>query len=498
MDLWTFQRYKRPRLCVDAITHSPSSRLVSLELGPHIYHLAFDDADAAEQIAIELGTLSDCNSPLWTTLLGSSPGSSWFILGVFLDNHSLISETQDHAAECIESQQLRIQYDVDCTSSAALDSVPPDARPKVSDFAQAKHQQLTRILAAGTSFLRDADPFDAGVEPNFFLALLTVEFEYLRRSSPLTLSAVASLLRRLAGETIDQAAPEMADGVADASGLYDERDLEAHLWLVGRCLALSVSEGATRFPVAPIPTSSLCCGIEFMRRVELLTRATLALWGPTRYVRSFLELKDPASPLIAGPYIEQYHVTRRFVEIVAPLLSKRLAGGLRQMMFRYFSEEVGHEALESTTCEALGVSERALGMALPLPLHFAFVDSLTILAEIDPIASFAAVMVIEGVFGEPPKMSLRLASVLRANPSFRDMPQVHDELNETLNHNSIARDAFEQVSAVSEARQLAAIRRVLFLLELNHRAWDGISDFYGTQKKLCLQGRFGRPLSPQT
>jgi hypothetical protein len=234
-----------------------------------------------------------------------------------------------------------------------------------------------------------------------------------------------------------------------------------------------------------------------MRQTELMTRDALRLWGPNPYVTALHELEDANAPIIAGPYIEQYHVTRRFVEIVCPLLSKRLAPPLRAMMFRYFSEEVGHEALESTTCAALGVSERALQLMLPLPLHFAFVDALTVVAETDPIASLASIMVIEGVFGEPPRLSLRLAAVGRMNPSFPETAQQHEDLNETLNHNSIARDAFEHISAVSPGRQARAMQRVLFLLELNHRAWSGITGFYGEQKVLSLQGRLGQPLDPR-
>lgn len=143
------------------------------------------------------------------------------------------------------------------------------------------------------------------------------------------------------------------------------------------------------------------------------------------------------------------------------------------------------------------MTRRALDLALPLPLHFAFVDALTVVAELDPITSFAAIMAIEGVFGEPPRMSLRLASVGKANPVFRQVSQEHDELNDTLNHNSIARDCFEHISAVSSARQRAAMHRILFLLELNHRAWDGIAQFYGGQKVLSLQGQYGELMSPQ-
>ncbi len=347
------------------------------------------------------------------------------------------------------------------------------------------------------SFDAFGDPFDAAVQPNFFLGLLAVEFEYFRRFSPITLAAVDAMLGRIAGERDGRFDLVAKTALSEACGLYDLHDLKSHLWLVGFCVVSSTAEDAGRFPTAKLPSVSLTSGLEFMRQTEILTRETLANWQENAYVTALDALNDQYAPLVAGPFIEQYHVTRRFVEIVAPLLSRRLSAPLRAMMFRYFGEEVGHEELESTTCEALGVSPRALEQTVPLPLHFAFVDALTLVADADPIASFAAIMVIEGVFGEPPKMSLRLAAVARTNPAFREIAGDHDELNETLNHNSISRDAFEHIVAVSPATQLRVMRRILFLLEVNHRAWKGIVDFYGPQNELSLLGSFGRRLAPQ-
>jgi hypothetical protein len=233
-----------------------------------------------------------------------------------------------------------------------------------------------------------------------------------------------------------------------------------------------------------------------MRQTEVLTRDTLDSWGENPYVTAINRLDGAYSPLVAGPFIEQYHVTSRFVEIITPLLSMRLAKPLRAMMFRYYSEEYGHEALESTTCEALGVAPAMLEKIVPLPLHFAFVDTLTLLADLDPVSSFTAIMVIEGIFGEPPKMSLRLAAAARENAAFREVSGDHEELNETLNHNSISRDMFEHVSALGVERQAIAMRRILFLLELNQRAWGGIADFYGQQDQLWLHGPYGQRLAP--
>jgi hypothetical protein len=490
VDLWTFRRYRQPRLCVDAIEHDEPSRIVTLRAGTQCYRLAFDDPGGAAQTAAELATLRNARAPLWTTLRLSPPDSAWSVLGNFLDTHSLIAEAENDAAQRLAVQRERIDVCIHGTVAAVLQGLPPARRASVAVHALAIQQWLNQGVTAESTTTADTNPFDAAAQPNFYLGLVAIEIDYLRAASPLTLEAVATLLAFVAGREGGGGSDELAE----ACGLDDERDLAAHLWLIANCLVLSTSDEAARFPLPPLPEFSLSSGLEFMRRTELLTRETLSLWGPNCYVRRLEDLGNADSPLIAGPFIEQYHVTRRFLEIIAPLLSKRLSGPLRSMMFRYFAEESGHEALEGTTCEALGVSEIALNTALPLPLHFAFVDCLTLVARLDPIASFAAIMVIEGIFGEPPRMSLRLAAVGRGNPRLREVSGEHDALNETLNHNSIPRDAFEHISAISPGRQVSAMHRILFLLELNHRAWDGIATFYGGQETLSLQGPLGSPL----
>ena len=497
MDLWTFHQFKQPCLCIDEIDQDEASAVLKLKSGPHTYRLAFDDFEAAAQIGTQLSTLRHSDAPLWSTLRESPEDSSWYTLANFLDTHSLIREASDGAAESLRAQARIVEDCIAATANAILKRMNGDARAIASSHALSLRRKLRHVASTGGSFLDDGDPFDAVAQPNFFLALVAVECEYFRRFSPPTLAAASSLLGRIADENDGVLDLSVGASLSGASGLYDLHDLEAHLWLVGNCMILSASDDAARFDTSGFPDLALSSGLEFMRQTEILTRDTLVNWGENPYVTALDALGDAYSPLVAGPFIEQYHVTRRFVEIVAPLLSRRLSAALRGMMFRYFSEEVGHEALESTTCEALGVSPAALARAIPLPLHFAFVDALTVVADADPISSFAAIMVIEGIFGEPPKMSLRLAAVARKNPAFREISGDHDELNETLNHNSISRDAFENISAVNPAVQIRVMRRILFLLELNHRAWHGIAEFYGKQDELWLPGSFGTKLAPK-
>jgi hypothetical protein len=490
VDLWTIDRYRRPYLCVDHVEIDASGPAIALRQGDHAYWLAIDSAPAATQVAADLWTLRDPDARLWRELRAAEADDPWRHVLSFLDSRALIAEGHDEAASTIGRRRAEVERCIAATAAAVLDRAPPDQRGRLAELARrlrglAEH----RLVGQPPPF----DAFDGRIEPNFYAALVVLELDYFALSAPLTLRASAALLGRLAGAPVGSLPDD--DATNEQLALYDLKDLESHLWLIGSAVGAAVGDAARRLPTPPIPQRPLSCGLEFMRQMELLTRCALRGWSDNDYVVALDGLGDADAPLIAGPFIEQYHVTRRFVEIIAPLLKKRLSQPLRQMMFQYFGEEVGHEALESTTCEALGVSQRALDRAVPLPLHFAFVDVLTLLAELDPFASFCSIMAIEGVFGEPPRMSLRLAAVARTNPAFQQVAGDHDELNGDLNHNSIARDAFEHIVAAPPETQRRVMGRILFLLELNHRAWNDIAAFYGVQETLRLPGPLGASLS---
>ncbi|MGZ6006153.1 MAG: hypothetical protein ACXWKS_01705, partial [Rhizomicrobium sp.] len=104
MQLWTFHRYRRPQLCLDAIEHAHDSRTVTLYCGTQAYRFSFDDADAAAQTAGEIAKLRDAGSPLWEAVRASEPGSAWHSLATFLDTRSLIRETLDEAATSLAGQ----------------------------------------------------------------------------------------------------------------------------------------------------------------------------------------------------------------------------------------------------------------------------------------------------------------------------------------------------------------------------------------------------------
>ena len=101
MQLWTFRRYHRPQLCVDAIEHAHGSKTVTLHSGSQCYRFALDDADGAGLLVTELAKLRDAGSPLWETVKASEPESSWHAIATFLDTRSLIRETRDESGDAL-------------------------------------------------------------------------------------------------------------------------------------------------------------------------------------------------------------------------------------------------------------------------------------------------------------------------------------------------------------------------------------------------------------
>jgi hypothetical protein len=498
MDLWTFRRFQEPFLAVDSVDYEPGTHHIYLKTGQHSYCLYVDQPDTALSIAAQLSCLRDKTSPLWQEINSADEASPWVSLCTFFDTHSLVSEGHHNAEVETALQAKRIWECALSTTNATFKDLSKEQWNTITHNAKLVLHDLDTNFETQKSLALLEDPFDINQCPNFYLALIKFEIDYLRRASPLTLTAFKWLLEYVIER--DQVKNYMPDitSMQEAVGLYDESDLASHLSLLANCLLRSIDDSARRLKTAKVDELKVTNGLDFMRQIEVITRDTLDLWGENKYISSINRQGGPSHPLTTGPFIEQYHVTRRFLEIIAPQLHTRFSPRLRQMFFQYYSEESGHEALESTTCESLGVSLETLSKIKPLPLHYAFVDMLTWLALNDPISSFASIMAIEGVYGEPPKMSMRLASAAEDKTSFNEVIKVHDDLNENLNHNSISRDLFEQIKSVNIKQQQQTIRRILFLIELNHRAWTDIEKFYGSQESLRVNGLYNTLLNPQT
>jgi Iron-containing redox enzyme len=477
MEAWSFHRYLRPRLNIESLKREGENNVLTMVSGGDKYRIAFDDAASCDEFQRDLTALRDPEAEQWVAVRNSCPRSGWRALADFLDARSLIEDMGAQPDALLSKQQTDFEDRVRLCVGLV------QARTRSTEVARQQSfvNAILGDLVNGVDLYSD-DTFDIAIEPNFYVTLIRMELSYLRANAPPTFAAAMEVLTRLA--SVSRIGCQDEGGSFDdiGVGLFDMTDFNTHLDLVGHCLVGATADDADRFPVPRTEGTAPVSGLEFIRQAERITRAALEMWGSNRYVSALASVLDPSEPLAKGCFVEEYHVTRRFVEIIAPALHKRLSAPLRALMFRYYSEEVGHEAFERKTCEALGIDAESLDLSAPLPLSSGFVDCLTQLSEKSPLAFLASIMVTEGMLGDPSVVAERLSEVGRGNEGFREVSRVHDTLNQDLNHASIARLALECVGAVRKHAQGHALRRLMFILELNQRTWNQIADFYGSQK----------------
>jgi hypothetical protein len=238
--------------------------------------------------------------------------------------------------------------------------------------------------------------------------------------------------------------------------------------------------------------SEPCSGLALAARAERLLLSALDQLGSNAYASAALASHE-ITPLVKGLYIEQYHVTDRFVEILGPLLSRRLKRNLRARLFQYFQEEYGHEAFELATCVALGMNEAEVRVSVPLPLTALYIDAYTVLAHRLPTAFFTSIMVTEGLRDQHSPVHEHIAALVESALHAGDIVAKHGETNDELNHPSLSRLFLADVPHVSAAEQRYSLEAALFMLEVNMRQLESVAFFYGDQTQLQFHGlRDGR------
>jgi len=312
---------------------------------------------------------------------------------------------------------------------------------------------------------------------------------------PVALCASRLLLSEIAGLNRDSQDVWRERIAADMGWLYSERDFDAHLTLVAHCIVRSADADAARFRSPPWQRSAPAPGLEFMRKAELLTRTVLRTGSPPIRRRGD-GLRDIGSPLVKGCYIEQYrsrNATSRSSRRCCTSACRPLADAHVRLFFgRARARRIRTRNLRS----ARHGQERAR------PRHSAAASSSLYRRShrdfrIGPRCVFATIMVTEGMLGDQSAVSDMLEKIGRGHRDFQNVSRRHDQLNEELHHTAIARHAFEHIAVVGAERQRHALDWLLFLLELNHRLWNGLADFYGPQSELRMHGFLGRPWLPQ-
>lgn len=495
MEAWSIQKYEQPYLDIRAVRLDAENGELIVEASGGEYVIE-REGGTSEDTAGRLRTLRSPGAALWQEVLQGGGPSEWVELLQQMDYLGLLRDaSKSGRAEAAPPEELRaIERAVDAAAAWVLTSVPDTARASLREGLGRMLGHVGGLLGelASSSAFGAAPPGSLGEAAplvtvlaldNFYLQVAMIQAMYERRSAPASLVAGYLLLLDVAAK-LDIPAPDGGRDFARRAqgeltgGIYALRDIRIHLDCLATFLVRSTDQGAARFCRTARRPAGRRSGTDFILEVEQVVAEVSAGIGTPRYLAA-VSAPDAPRALAQGCYLQEYQVTSRFVEIMTPMMAKRLAPRLRARMFKYYAEEVGHEAFEYESCRRLGLSETQIAESEPLPLHAAYIDAFTHLAEVDPIGYFVSLFITEGLLGVTPPLDKPLRQLTGEEERFDDGAGRHAALNEEYNHTSLSRLFMADIASVSEEAQSAAMSYMLLLLELNYRAWDDLLVRYG-------------------
>lgn len=500
MEKWVIDRYEAPYLVFDDVFLDPESQGPVILLKGQYFDVDGVQEGRAREVVETLASLRKPDSARWGSVRADSVAPvPWRDVLEQLDNLAMIKDAAPVPDSGVEDLERDVERAVTAVGTmvgpagaAPLTGVLSEVRRHLEWLVEDLVVEVCPELAGERAVPRAPDPL---LQPNFFVATLGLQARYWRQSAPLALLAVDELVRRLgSGGTGEVGHPpaRFARMVAEiGTTMYDARDLRAQLKSAAVLLWRATTQGAATICSLPEVERAPVSGINFLVEAEQVTSDALEKLGPTRFVEELSAAVGARRRRLAiGCYVEEYHVTCRFVEMITPMMAKRLSSDLRRRMFRYFGEEVGHESFELATCRSLGVDAEALTASLPLPLRTAFVDTFTAIAAHDPVGYLISIFVTEGMLGDKSPLGELLDDVENAAKDFKKVHVKHEALNIELNHSSLSRLMMRELTRISVHAQERALRSLLYLIELNHRGWDEVCEFYGDPKSATHHGWF--------
>lgn len=494
MEQWTIKKYAEPFLNVkDVRVESSDSPYLLLDTAQGELELTIDGStQSLEDIAVWLGQLRSPDSEAWASVYRGQVSDAERKILLEADNLSLIEERH---------------IDDDFSSRAAdLDDIESD----ISIYASLIGRLLRdgKLSTGSLEFLRNiyhgyllqcmnfdnkklaASRCQDNKDSNFYGVVVQRQARYLSRHCPLALAACAKMLDLAAAISPDKVQEYWSQSLEYwFSGIYNTKDIQQYLDATFHIASQFDKESAARLYSLPAQVDAYGqSGTNFMVKAEKIAIEALGSFGTPALLRLVRENKEVPSFLRLGFFLEEYHVTKRFVEMITPMLAHRLNPTIRARMYQYFAEEVGHEVYERKTCLALGISERDLASAFPLPLYTAYVDLFTDLAETNPLGFIASIMITEGMLGGSSPVLDALSKPFDGDENYHEVAREHDSLNTELNHSSLSRLFMREVPFISEAAQQEALSNMVLILELNHRALEWMFEFYKNSNALIYKG----------
>lgn len=482
MEPWELSKYERPYLVADEIRADVAARSVEVLAFGETYDIDVPDADVAE-LAECLLELRDPANPQWRRLLTSPDHTDLRELLDMLDGLGLVGSWDSGGTQVAADEENAVREVIGELSRWLTSSAASRSRPAMTASIEA-------VLSRGRQPWADGLPVvSLDGQPNFPLTTLALQRHYWGRNAFLAQAAVNYLFAQVTGQEDEAASRALADLAGGPEG--PDSAIQA-VCTAASLVALSASPGASiTFTQATKPTSRMS-GINLVLEAERTSRAVLERIGPPRYVDA-LERGEYPDSYMRGVFLEEFYVNRRFVETICPALIRPFRDPLRDRLFRYYNEELGHEELERASCRALGITDAQIDSYLSLPYHASYVNSFVAIGQEYPFGYLSSIMVTEGLPGEPYGMN-DLIDVDRFGAEFAKVFREHEKVDDSMRHETLARHLMAAVPSVSPSQCVVALNCVAYLTELTHRAWDLLFDVHaGGPLAMALPPHYGWP-----
>jgi heme oxygenase-like protein len=467
MDGWSLRNYRRPFLAVDPIRKAGLDRLV-VKRGATVLEL--ETGGHFGEVTRFLNSLRSPAAAGWSSLRkGRSP-----FAGVVdtLDSYGLIEDAGDAHREIARRERAELAGLSRATARwlrRALEVAPgPSLRRRLVQL----RDTAARLLARGAGALPPA-PADRS---SLAWEVLHHQLRSWAELSPPSLAAAyLALEQALADGARRRSVAQARELVAlHGGGLYEVHDTRVHLNTLAQLAVLSAGPGRHRPAVAfaARPRS----GLNMMVAAERITAQVLGQLGRSRY-REALESGECAERLARGTFVHQYFVTNRYVEVIEPLMRRRLRAPLRRQIYRYYAEEVGHEQHELQACERLGIDAGDVTSAVPVAFFAAYPEVFAQVGEDEPLGFLLSIPVAEGLPGTTRQTleAFRASGVIDAAEKTISK---HARVDESLAHATLARRVMATLPFVHPAAQRRAIQGLALMLEVNFAAWNMLHRYY--------------------
>jgi hypothetical protein len=185
--------------------------------------------------------------------------------------------------------------------------------------------------------------------------------------------------------------------------------------------------------------------------------------------------RPSARSLARAIHLQQYYVSLRYPGSVLPIARMSSESGLHQLIWRYLSEELGHEQFEMEACTTLGIKRADVCANCPLPAFAAFHRVVTRVADVDGLAWVLSLALAEGLPGERKPLPGLLANHGLLDTKFSS----HVDLDCLMGHAWMARRMASQLPRVATAVWMRAMQYVRVLWSLTRAGWEQLANFYG-------------------